>query len=295
MLIDEEFKSLIHPLSEEEYKGLEESILKEGVRDSLVVWDNGNDWILIDGHNRYEIAQKHNLPYNQRRMEFPDRESVKEWIITNQLSRRNINEWQRYDLTKALREIEQAKAKQRQGSRTDITPMLAESEKGETRDKMAEKVGVSHGTYDKMKAIDDSDNDGLKKAVRNGDITINKAYLELKADEQETKVQREKRELKEAEQRHEDFQKPKEQSVIEFTAIRQDKEDLKLLADSFYEEFETLYRQYLKFEIKCSAIEVSERVSNLNEEDRTGFISDIDKWIERLHSLKKKIGGNHDN
>ena len=52
--IDQEFKDLIPALTEEEYKQLEANILSEGIRDSLLVW-NG---ILIDGHNRYEIATK---------------------------------------------------------------------------------------------------------------------------------------------------------------------------------------------------------------------------------------------
>jgi len=57
--IDSEFKNLIPPLTEEEYKGLENSILSEGCRDNLVTWND----ILIDGHNRYEICQKHNIEF----------------------------------------------------------------------------------------------------------------------------------------------------------------------------------------------------------------------------------------
>ena len=48
MKIDKEFADLIPPLTEEEYKGLETSILNEGCRDALVVWND----TLVDGHNR---------------------------------------------------------------------------------------------------------------------------------------------------------------------------------------------------------------------------------------------------
>lgn len=49
--ISETFKSLIPALFQEEYQNLEQSILAEGCRDSLITW-NG---ILIDGHNRYQM------------------------------------------------------------------------------------------------------------------------------------------------------------------------------------------------------------------------------------------------
>ena len=59
MKIDAEFQSLIPPLTYEEKKMLEESILSEGCRDAIVVW---NDTI-IDGHNRYEICKKHGIHF----------------------------------------------------------------------------------------------------------------------------------------------------------------------------------------------------------------------------------------
>ena len=54
--IDPEFQSQIPPLTDDEFKQLEENILKEGKLISpLIVWGN----ILVDGHNRYAILQKH--------------------------------------------------------------------------------------------------------------------------------------------------------------------------------------------------------------------------------------------
>ena len=54
--IDPEFQSQIPPLTNDEFKQLEENILKEGKLISpLIVWGN----TLVDGHNRYEIVQEH--------------------------------------------------------------------------------------------------------------------------------------------------------------------------------------------------------------------------------------------
>jgi N6-adenosine-specific RNA methylase IME4 len=86
LIIDDEFKSYMRPLSDEEYKKLEESILAEGIREPLVIW-NG---ILLDGHHRHKIAQEHGIEYKIVEVNLPDKEAAKEWIITNQLGRRNL-------------------------------------------------------------------------------------------------------------------------------------------------------------------------------------------------------------
>jgi len=51
IIIDEEFKALLPALDKDTYAMLEENLLKNGCRDSIVLWGD----ILIDGHNRYEI------------------------------------------------------------------------------------------------------------------------------------------------------------------------------------------------------------------------------------------------
>jgi len=57
-MIDREFHDLIPSLTSEELILLEESIIKEGCRDPLVIWQD----IILDGHNRYEICNRHCLP-----------------------------------------------------------------------------------------------------------------------------------------------------------------------------------------------------------------------------------------
>lgn len=86
IVIDNEFKSLIPPLTDDEYDGLRDSILSEGCRDALVLWGN----TLIDGHNRYEICEKHGIPFKTIQKDFDSRDAVIEWIILNQFGRRNL-------------------------------------------------------------------------------------------------------------------------------------------------------------------------------------------------------------
>ena len=86
--IDPEFQSQIPPLTNDEFKQLEENILKEGKLISpLIVWNN----TLVDGHNRYAILQKHpEICFSTMPLRFANREEALAWICKNQLGRRNL-------------------------------------------------------------------------------------------------------------------------------------------------------------------------------------------------------------
>jgi len=90
--IDPEFQYLLPPLSKVCHAALEADILENGCRDALVLWE-GHD-VLVDGHNRFEILKKHNLPFRVTYMKFASREDVIIWIITTQIARRNLSSLQ---------------------------------------------------------------------------------------------------------------------------------------------------------------------------------------------------------
>ena len=87
-----ELEKLIPPLTNEEFFQLEENILAEGCRDALVLWQRENEYILIDGHNRYAICTKHKRDFKTSIMNFKDMSEVKDWMVSNQLGKRNITE-----------------------------------------------------------------------------------------------------------------------------------------------------------------------------------------------------------
>ena len=97
LVVDPEFADKIPPLTEEEYRLLEENILADGkIISPLITW-NG---IIVDGHNRYRILQAHpEIPYETMEMEFSDRYAVIVWICRNQLGRRNLTDEQKKFLT----------------------------------------------------------------------------------------------------------------------------------------------------------------------------------------------------
>ena len=164
LIVDNEFKSLIPPLIDEEFKQLEENILHDGIREPLTVW-NG---ILIDGHNRYEIAQTHGLEFTTVEMQFNSRDDVKIWIADNQFGRRDLTAYERSVLALKLKPLFAKKAKENQGERTDLLQNSAESSRPiDTR------AGVSHDTIAKVEKIEAQATPEVKAALKAGEISIN--------------------------------------------------------------------------------------------------------------------------
>ena len=60
LTVDPEFRDLIPPLNEEELKLLEANLVADGCESPLIVW-NG---VIVDGHNRYAICRKHDIPFS---------------------------------------------------------------------------------------------------------------------------------------------------------------------------------------------------------------------------------------
>lgn len=279
--IDNEFRTLIPPLTEEEFNQLEANCLENGIQDSLKTWDG----ILIDGHNRYEIAQKHGLEFKTEEMEFSSRDDVKLWIIKNQLGRRNLDKWQRFDLAKQQEHVEKAKAKGRMsdgGKGVEILPHLKEK----TRDAMGEKVDVSGKTYDKMKAIDESDNEEVKKAVRNKEMSIDKAYRKVKglppkktAPQIEEPVQKEP--LPFEEDTSDRFETSEEVSeAIEIAGLRHAEKILNGIAE-------------IVNTVKYSHEDVVEEISKLDCDgfSRDEFLSSVDECMKVLAKLQNGLNG----
>ena len=180
LIVDEEFKSLIPPLSDDERRQLEKNILQDGIRDPLVVWQGHG--IIVDGHNRHSIATKHGLPFKTREIAFVDRDAVKLWIVQNQFGRRNVNRYSRGELALKLESTFAAQAKANQQlSEGRGKKGLAILPNLNTRDLLAKIAGVSSRTIAAIKFIVEHGTDEIKAALRADEITINAAFHGIKA------------------------------------------------------------------------------------------------------------------
>ena len=235
MTIDEEFKALIPPLSADEYKQLEENILRDGIRDSVTYWDNNGDHILIDGHNRWAIAKKHNLPINERRMTFNSRDEVIQWIILNQFGRRNLSAYDRSILALKLKPMIAEKAKEKQSSHTDQG--YQKSDKAvHTGKELAHVAGVSHDTIHKVETILEKGTPKMQELCQKGEMSINSAYSMIKGAENESRQKKEAAELREAKQRHRDLADQKAEGLVSIDAFKQDQADSALIFNELKED-----------------------------------------------------------
>ena len=91
IIIDGEISSRLWKLEPDEYENLKQALIKEGCREPLIIWNN----ILIDGHNRYEICKAFDVEFRTIEKHFNNKNEALKWIDTNQLSRRNLLDWQR--------------------------------------------------------------------------------------------------------------------------------------------------------------------------------------------------------
>lgn len=102
IVVNEELKAYIDPLTPDEHEALERSLLAEGCRDALVLWGD----ILVDGHNRYGICREHGLPFRTvQNTRFQSMEDVHLWMIEQHLGRRSVSDFQRGVLALRKREI----------------------------------------------------------------------------------------------------------------------------------------------------------------------------------------------
>ena len=186
MQILKELEVLIPPLTSEEFKQLERNILEEGIRDPLVTW-NG---ILVDGHNRYRIAQEYDIDFTTVEKEFADMNAVKEWMVNNQLGRRNLPEFVRGELLSYVREMRKIEGKEKQLltlNKGKESPVLSNIDKTEhnTRNEFAEKLGWSTGKTGMFDVVTKKAPEELKVKLRTGEVNIHQAYKEIKKDEKE--------------------------------------------------------------------------------------------------------------
>ncbi|MDQ0045086.1 plasmid replication/partition related protein [Variovorax boronicumulans] len=229
IVVNEELKAYIDPMSPEEYAALERSILTEGCRDALVLWGD----VLVDGHHRYGICQKHGLPFQTvQNTHFKTMEDVHLWMIDQHLGRRSISDYQRGVL--ALRKkviVDDQRSRALSETSSDDPPFDVDTPAGESpadnasalpppaplnsRESIAKAARLSSSQVVMIEKIQKQAAPELVAAVKSGVISINTAaaVASLPAEEQVTAANAGKDELKQAAKRvREAKRKPREES-----------------------------------------------------------------------------------
>ncbi|WP_312564754.1 plasmid replication/partition related protein [Comamonas sp.] len=192
-----ELKAYIDPLTLDEHESLERSILDEGCRDALVLWGN----ILVDGHNRFGICQKHGLPFKTVQNErFQNMEDIHLWMIDQHLGRRSVSDYQRGVLALRKREIiaerraaaaaavnaVKADASTEAPWEGDVDPAVAQAlantpkvpdQALDTREALARAARLSAGQVKMIETIQEKAAPEVVAAVKAGELSLNAAAV----------------------------------------------------------------------------------------------------------------------
>ena len=175
--IHSELQTLLPALSEKEYAGLEKDILERGCISAIAVW---NDTI-VDGHNRYEICQKHGIPFEVKLLEFATLGDAMFWAWTHQENRRNLTPFQKAELARKFKPQIEKQARERQrGGQGGVLLCQASDKAIDTKKELAALAGISHDTMHKAEFLSDHADEETKEKLRQGKTTINREYKQAK-------------------------------------------------------------------------------------------------------------------
>ncbi len=192
--INPELKALIPPLTSEEFAQLEANVCQEGIREPIITWQG----TIVDGHNRYELAQMYDLPFKVKEMAFASMEDCKEWMIRNQFGRRNLSNYQRSVLALELESVFKAKAKENQIRKPEsVLQKSVEQKPIDTQKELAKVANVSHDTIAKVKVIEAKAPEEVKAKLSTGEVSINQVYQDIKKEEKKAELEKKKEEYSE--------------------------------------------------------------------------------------------------
>jgi len=222
LVILEELKRELPPLTDEERATLESVLVEEGIRDKLRVWKKDGQTILVDGHNRYEVAKKHNLPFEVSFEEFADIEEAKFKMRNWNHARRNLTDGWKAEL--AIRNkaylLEKGKEREKKGGNafkgnqytqqkkenvtleglsesdkpSNVNSNLPEKEeKHNTQTELAKELGWSTGKVAKAEYVRKNNPTNWEK-TKAGEFSVDKAYRETKEEEKKQEPVRTKSE-----------------------------------------------------------------------------------------------------
>ncbi|WP_296252936.1 plasmid replication/partition related protein [uncultured Stenotrophomonas sp.] len=222
IIVNEELKAYIDPLTQDEHDALERSLLAEGCRDALVLWGD----VLIDGHNRYGICSRHGIPFNTvQNTRFKSMDDVHLWMIEQHLGRRSVSDYQRGVLALRKRDILETRRRSeqeqlRRESEGEAAPSAAADSDSPPWDPapklskadLAREAKLSPSQVTMIEKIHDHATAEVIEAMRVGAISLSAAatVASLPEDEQRAAARGGKDELKQAAKRVRDAKrKPK--------------------------------------------------------------------------------------
>ncbi|BDD13163.1 hypothetical protein FUAX_55950 (plasmid) [Fulvitalea axinellae] len=143
-----ELRDFIRKHSEEEFDQLLANIYSEGVRDPIVYFELDGEPVLLDGHHRKRAVLQirkelgDNPDYKLEKIELEGLEEAKDWMINNQLGRRNLTKSE-ISFLRGL-QYNREKSKREDNLKQGDSPKYQNDTSGESGD-TAKRLAKQHG------------------------------------------------------------------------------------------------------------------------------------------------------
>lgn len=171
--VKEEYLMLVPRPTKEERMALKEDIMLHGQHDPIVINRNG---FILDGYTRYEICQELGIEVKYRIQEFETQEEEKRYVINCNVRRRHLNAFQRVGLMYQMYVMEKELARKRHYGVENYDGI----KKGNVGEIIGKTIGVNGLTVSKSVYIMEHATAEIQDKVRNGKLSIEKAYTDLK-------------------------------------------------------------------------------------------------------------------
>ena len=176
-----EMAQLLPPLTGEQLAALEADLLANGCYSPVIV---NEDMVIVDGHHRHELCEKHGIPYKMAVFSFQDMLEAKQWALDTQKGRRNLDKWELGKIALKLRDDVEARARANQsaagGDKFSQEPLLTTLSEAvpsvNTRKELADAVGIGEVTMGKVMQIDEHAPAPVREALDSGDLSISQGY-----------------------------------------------------------------------------------------------------------------------
>lgn len=196
--INPRFEKFSPKKKQDEIDELRKSLKEKGYIGAPILTWHG---YIVDGHNRYYMCKELGIEICDDNIEEidlgDDAEEIDamDWMLTHQLSSKNLSVGEKLAMTEEFKKevaLENEK-KKKEGNKlgADITnskTVSLQSEAKRNREtntdrQIAKKAGVGVGTVARYNRVMNSDDENLKEKVKSGEVTVNKAYEEIRKKE----------------------------------------------------------------------------------------------------------------
>ena len=202
--INPRFEKFSPKKKQDEINELRKSLKEKGYIGSPILTWHG---FIVDGHNRYKMCKELGITIDLEKNveeidlgDFAEEIDAMDWMLTHQLSSKNLSVGEKLAMTDEFKKevalenkkkkskaiVESNKTRNSNTLQLECNELQKERSETWTDNQTAKKAGVGVGTVARYNRVMNSDDEELKTKVKTGEVTVNKAYEEVRKRETRT-------------------------------------------------------------------------------------------------------------